>query len=384
MPEAIASLYRMLAQDDARKQLGFSPEMESAHDDIAKATTLTDIETVVRQWLHRFQPCLFGRIAAKLGLIHFCILDEHDLSQPDDRIRERIQSERSLWTKEAFEGKKSGFVILAISSKLTNAAPDEAMKQFAQRLCALYLLEEQIEPDKIYFDEIFLEKPGMQRVVWKWLTGINVFSANADRRWWQDHRIPGGLGFSVNSVGHLVKSGLMSRAMEQFDAIVGEPAELPNVTKVDSLSRALEFAMRTIFGASDAASGKATELIPLPSDPQLLPVPKCPAELPSFLRDKNYCVYRGYYHTDVTIPSDYFRPDVTRPESIAPFNLDFTYLFRTDVDNPAHITMGIGRRVRKEMTVDQKYLRGEPREMMMRNATRLRRALGPRKTDARP
>jgi hypothetical protein len=377
MKGTVAELYEKLTPDVRREELGFSSEIQSAQDEMFEATRADDISAVLAAWLHRFQPCLFGRLSAKLDLIRYCILSESDLIGSDEAIREKIQTARSLWTKEGFEGTKSGFVILAVSTKLANAEPNTIMKQLAQRLCRLYLLQDNIEPDIIYTDEIFLEKPGAQRATWKWLAGVNVFSANADRRWWQDHRIPGGLGFSVNSVGHMVKCGMLSKALQQMDDLVGAPAEPLAVTKIDSLEKALEFAMRTIWGASDAASGKSTELLPIPSNRASLPVQQCPAELPHFLADRNFCEYRGYYHTDVTIPSDYFRPDVMRPDHVIPIPLDFTYLFRSHVDNPAHITMGSGRRIRGA-DADTRFLhsgKGDYEELPISRVPRLLQAL---------
>ena len=85
---------------------------------------------------------------------------------------------------------------------------------------------------------------------------------------------------------------------------------------VNSLEQALEFAMRTIAKASDAVTGKATELITLPDDPASRPPEGCPVSLPKFLAGKDHRRYLGYYHTDITVPSEYFLPDVTRPASI--------------------------------------------------------------------
>jgi hypothetical protein len=105
--------------------------------------------------------------------------------------------------------------------------------------------------------------------------------------------------------------------------------------------------MQTIDNASNAVSGKATELLPLPKDPTELPVQECPFKLPPKLQDKNFCAYRGYYHTDFTLPSDYFRHAVERPSETKPFDdLDFTYLFHASPDNPAHNTMGEGMPIR--------------------------------------
>jgi hypothetical protein len=378
MAQRIADLYARLNPDPARDALDFSPEMTVAQDRMFVAgATAGEISQALAEWLNRYQPCLFGRMSAKAGLIHYCILTEGDLTGSDQAICDKIQAARTQWTREGFQGRKSAFIVLAVSPRLARATPDQVLKDFAARFCALYLLEEEIDEDRIYVDEIFLENPAGQRTTWKWLAGVNVFSASADRRWWQDHRIPGGLGFSVNSVGHMVKSKLLLGAIQELERKLGETDEEFATTKVgDTLESALEFAMRTIHNATEAVSGKATELLPLPEDRQSLPVTTCPAQLPRFLADKNYCEYQGFYHTDITIPSDYFRPDVERPADVKPLRLDFTYLINSHVDNPSYSTMGEGRRVRGALGPrDYKLLRGEPQEVPLEHAERLALAL---------
>lgn len=378
MTDRIAELFAGLQPDPARPQLGFSPEMVAAHEQMfAAGVTTEDIARVLGEWLHRYQPCLFGRMTARVGLLHYCILTEADLVGSDEAIRDKIQAERTRWTREGFDGRKSGFIVLAVARKLAEAAPDDTLKRFALRLCGLYLLVEAIEPDKIYLDEIFLENAAGQRRTWKWQAGVNVFSANGDRRWWQDHRIPGGLGFSVNSVGHLVKTRMLLDALKHVDELLDVGPEPFATTRVDSLASALEFAMRTILNASEAVSGKATELLTLPDDPRERCAAQCPVQLPRLLTDKNFCEYQGYYHTDVTVPSDYFRPDVQRPTDISPLRLDFTYLFNADVDNPAFRTMGTGRRLRATPSVprDYKLHRGEPEDLAIEQSERLSKAL---------
>jgi hypothetical protein len=180
----------------------------------------------------------------------------------------------------------------------------------------------------------------------------------------------------VNSVGHLVKSKVMQTALRDFRQAVGEIANPFPTTAVGSLPSALEFAMRTIRGATDAASGKATELLPLPADPSTLR--KCPFELSPYLKDFNYCEYQGYYHTDMTVPSEYLRPDIKRPADIKPRCLDFTYLFDVDVNNPSNVTMGTGRRIRHSGNVDELARRPRvvPEQVTIDSSARLVKALG--------
>jgi hypothetical protein len=369
MVRSIADIVSELSADPWRTQRAFDAEFAVANEKLFGASA-DDAASVLREWLSRHQPCLFGRIAAKRDLLTFCILDEEDLTKRDDQIRDKIQAARLQWTKVGYEGRKSGFIVLAISKRVAEAEPNATLQEFARRLCQLYLLDE-CGPDQILLDEIYLERPGPQRSVWKWVTGVNVFSAAGDGRWWQDHRIPGGLGFSVNSVGHMVKSSQLSDWTAELDRIFGDDATEQFAQRVvDSLPKALDFAMRTISKATDTVSGKATMLL---QDPGNLPV-KCPVELSPSLKDKNYCEYAGYYHTDITIPSVYFRPEVQRPSAIERIILDFTYLFRNEVDNPAFHTMGAGRRVRGEAPED-KTARAVPKLVSIDGETRLRSAL---------
>jgi hypothetical protein len=385
MSTKISDLFSRLTLDTWRGYEAFSADIEAANQRMFESPDTDRITEALRQWLQKFQPCLFGRIAAKLNLLSFCILTEADLVGKDAAIKEKIQDRRSEWTRAGFEGRKSGFVILAVSPKIAKTMPDDTMKQLALELCSLYLLKD-VQAGVIEHDEVFLEKPGNLRTTWQWLAGVNVFLANADRRWWQDHRIPGGLAFSVNSVGHMVKSGALTALMHEADRLLGGPSESLATSKVDSLEKALELAMRTIAMASNAASGRATELLPRPVDPSQLPVPKCPVELPAFLADKNYCEYQGYYHTDVTVPSEYFLPDVKRPSNVETHILDFTYLFHEHVENPAFETMGEGRRVRgsgERSGAYSKTAKGEPVTLFIDSVPRLTQALGSSETPLR-
>ncbi len=346
MSEPIATFFRLLKSDPWRGEIDFSLEMKLANQALFEANTEEACVKVINEWIQRYQPCLFGRVAAKLGLISYCILREADLDESDEAIKKKIQTSRLQWARDAFEGKKSGFVIAVVSPTIARAVPDENMKELARRLCSLYLLSD-ISPDEIYLDEIFLEKPGRSKTTWKWNVGANYFSAQADKRWWQDHRIPGGMAFSMNSVGHMVKSSILASAMNQFNDAIGDTESEDWVpSKIDSLESALEFAMRTINSASESVSGKATQLLPLPSDRNELPVKTCPVELPHFLTDKSFCTYRGYYHTDYSLPSEYFVADIERPADTEVHTLDFTYLFDKRLDNPDFEKIGVGRQVR--------------------------------------
>src|SRR6185369_8583453 len=92
-------------------------------------------------------------------------------------------------------------------------------------------------------------------------------------------------------------------------------------------------------------SGPATFLVD--RDPMAGGI-ECPIKLPPSMASKDYCQYAGYYHTDQTIPAEYFRPDVERPATQPAVGLDLTYLFHDTIENEDHVTMGKGRRLRDE------------------------------------
>jgi len=386
-PRSVADYVSLLEPDEWRARVGFSPEVEAVNQELFRpGLTEEDGARLLGKWLERHQPCLFGRIAARAGALSHCILSENELRKSDQSIKDKIQARRLEWTREGFEGRKSGFVILAVSQALASARPGPEVQELARRLCYLYL-ETDIEMDEIYTDHLYLQKPGSRLTTWRWLTGVNYFSAQGDGRWWQDHRIPGGMAFSVNSVGHLVKSGIVAKAMKGLDESTRAPFEDYPEPKVDSLDKALELAMRTIGMASDAVSGKATELLPLPSDRGSLPIPECPVKLSDKVADKNFCEYRGYYHTDYTLPSEYFLTDVERAAGVQAHTLDFTYLFHRDVDNPDFRLMGEGHQIRAAPGRDEalarddyqaarlKQLRGDAEEVLIDEHRRLVDAL---------
>jgi hypothetical protein len=163
----LVDLYERLVTDPWRSQHGFSLEIALATKLLLGATNDEDRGTILREWLEKYQPCLFGRIAARKGLISYCFLTEEDLIGPDVAIRSKIQNARTLWTRLAYEGKRSAFILMAISNVLVNALPDENLLAFTKHLASLFLLQSVLQ-DEIHLDEIFLEMPGSSRATWRW------------------------------------------------------------------------------------------------------------------------------------------------------------------------------------------------------------------------
>lgn len=366
MSAILSELLDRFQPDEWRRKRGFSREIQDVHDVFfAKGIGNTEKAGALNGWIQKHQPCLFGKAAASQSAIHYCLVSEAEIREGDETVRQRIQEAHLKWTRETFEGHSSNFVLLVMSEHIATAIPDSNVLEFARALVSSLLQEERIETDRIYHDAAYLSIPDQKERVLKWKAGINYFSAHSDGRWWQDHRIPGGLGFSINSVGHLAKSGKLLAVLDRYLAEIGLSSDDRHAPKIDSLAKALTVAMQTIDNASNAISGRATELLPLPADPTALPVTNCPFKLPPKLEDRNFCTYRGYYHTDFTLPSEYFRPDVERPAATKPFDdLDFTYLFHASPDNPAYYTMGEGVPIRSDFVQgDVKRRRMEPNEV---------------------
>jgi len=321
--EPVSVLIDDLVDDPWRLSNGFSPEVQACNDALFSAASDDERGRHLATWLAEHQPCLFGKMASRKDGLAFCFLTDDDLSGSDISIQRKIQRCRKSWRTAARSGQQSGFVLLALSKRIALAMPNAALKRLSLRLASLYLCRP-IPADKIEHDALFVEIHGFCR---RWRVGVNYFSAQGDGRWWKDHRIPGGLAFSMNSVGHMA---LCQRVVKSYDE--HDPT---------GLLWALTVAMLLIDGTTPGVSGRNTQLFDLGFVPASLP---CPFEqVPPRLEGKNYCIYEGHYHTDITIPSEYFRPDVSRPESLRKYeDLDLTYLHHEVPENPDYYEMGVG------------------------------------------
>jgi hypothetical protein len=378
MANQLAQLLDSVIEDPWRAEIGFSSDIRDAMrqmggDDHDEAHVID----VLAEWLSKHQPCLFGRIAAKKNLVEYCVIGEEDIRTSDEAVRDKIKEARFRWYRRGWRGEASAFVLVVKSDRLARAVPNETVLAFARRLCGLFLTKE-IQADQIYLDELFLQIPWHDTSIWKWVAGVNYFSAHGDGRWWQDHRVPAAMAFSVNSVGHFVRSSEVNKTLESFDEALGLPHDKPEQNKVGSLGKALDMAMRTIQSASMTTSGKATWLVP--EKVGLGARPKCPIDLPKQLKGFDHCEYGGAYHTDVTIPSEYFRPDIDRPGDLPRHALDFTYIFHDDIENPDHALTGKGMKIRQPDGIDarlaiQRRRRMVPSEVRIENEPTLIEAL---------
>jgi hypothetical protein len=341
VPENLLDLFDALEADPWRAEQPFSREIEDAHavlfDPLASKERRAE---ALAEWLKEHQPCLFGRMAAKAE-IAYSVVTEADVLKGEEHVRDIIQLSRRVWKRNGLLGRQHGFVISLMSPTVANARPGPVLRDFALRLCGIYLSEESVATDSIFLDSLPLtiSRPDLrEHRIWK--VGVNFFGAQADQRWWHDHRMPGGIAFSMNSVGHMTRARLETELPKR-------PA-LAQIKPADRLvDFALPFAMRTIHRASKGAL-PGTRLADRDSS-CTLPDPIRTAALREMALF-NERVYFGQYNTDITVPSEYFDPSAVKPMHLKELKLDFTYLH--DKAEEDYGLMGIGEEIPEQEILD--------------------------------
>lgn len=330
--------------DSYRDKVPFSDDFAFIHSHIFEPQSTEyikgfvrteDIAEALRLWVQGRggspnQPCVFGSIAAaaqsgtSLSNLHFSIITHEDiLTKSDQQLTELIASDRLDWKRRSLMWGPStstpahGFILAVISPRLTYAAPDEHLRRFAEKVLALWgVTESHGQSGRMHFETLYLRKPDDGSYV-RFTFGVDYFQAQGDGRWYHDHRIPGGIAFTANSVGH------MRRYREWYKESKDQEAWV------------LKRAMQAIYNAADTKWGPATWLKELSSDgkPYVQDV-RCPfstisdSEKP-YLEGKDWTKYAGHLHTDHSIRPEFFQsnpaksPSVTKKEHIQ----DFTYLY---------------------------------------------------------
>ena len=334
----VSDLIERLQADPWREQQPFSNDVQQCQQVLFNPRrTRQEKLDALNHWLAENQPCLFGQMEAKQERLAFCLLTENDLARSDEGIRQRIEEDRQDWKRRAASGETHAFIILAISERIARARPGDDLLSLAQRFCELYLGVS--DKDSILHDELLLEiADGGRTERRSWKVGVNYFSAQGDGRWWQDHRIPGGMAYSMNSVGHMARTQA-ERAMRRDPNLARRLADIPRERLV---FWALPKAMKTI-GIPTEGSIRGTWLAERGSFPEDKEPPtfevrqRVFGELARFSENR----YKGLYHTDETIPTPYFDPNLWRREDLVERdNLYFNYLhLQTEED---YLSMGIG------------------------------------------
>jgi len=306
----------------ASKENRFSKELGEVNE-VLWNDHLDDEEkqVILGNWLQRHQPCMFGRIAASKGWLHFCVLSEKDLRKSDQFIKNKIHNEVLAWKRRSISPQPGvstpahGFILLVASSWIANAAPDKRLRRLAEGILTLWACPATKEPaGKVYWETLYLENPANQTIT-QFEFSVDFFAAQGDGRWWYDHRIPGGFAFTANSVGH------MMRYQEWYHS---EP---------DQTFWSLRTAIDTINRAKDIYGTRATSLRRIESGPPFDVSLPCPFP-EEFKQDKllvgvDWTRYEGFLHTDHSIRPEFFYPSATMPAAVAArkYELEFAYLY---------------------------------------------------------
>jgi hypothetical protein len=353
---SLRELYESLQPDRWRKEQAFSEDIQTVNDLLFDpfATTAQRIEQL-SNWCQRYQPCLFGRVAAPSDHLHFCVLDERDfLTKSDEEIAGIIHNELVAWKRRSlrptsgFSTPAFGFILAAASRRLAYASPDDHLEKFARKLMELWGCVETDEPSGVMnWETLFIQHPDT-RHYYRFTFSVDFFGAQGDGRWWHDHRCPGGLLFTANSVGH------MRRYREWYDKKQKNQADW-----------VLQTAMLTIAESAPTKWGHATWLRSLDDKGQPVAYEvACPFSkehvLNKRLEKKDWTKYAGWLHTDHSIRPEFFHEAPEPPGEVRSkeYLQDFLYLY--DASAKDHIRFIEGERVSEEEV--REVLAGLPHE----------------------
>lgn len=325
MSNDLQTLRGQLLTDPWRVDHPFPVDINDANDVLLDLfSSDSEKEVAIREWLkdHEAQPCVFGKIAGSKAGMDFCFITARDIDTSDEHVAAKIAAARRFWKQRAFSAlPKHGFMLVICDTAVANAVPDERLYRFSllvQRLAGWEAKPESRSNDLVQ-ESVFLRNPNTGKAA-KFTFSVDYFASAADQRWWHDHRTPGGLAFTANSLGHMAK-------YQQWYGKMGERTEW-----------ALRTAMNTInSAATDHPYCPATYLLELKDGKPAReftwngPKPLPPAKS---YEGKDCGSYAGYLHTDHAIRSEFFQPDPCPMHYKDPYLMDFTYIFDTsEADN---------------------------------------------------
>jgi hypothetical protein len=329
---SLGELYAHLEEDTFRAGHPFSDDMETANAVLLNPFAKDPQRRISLEcWFQRWQPCLFGRMAGKRKGIHYCFLTVEDLLKSDAFVRDKVTTSRKLWKHRALRGDpRHGFILSECDRKVAYAAPGEAFLRFALKLQEVvgWPARPESRENDIVDEWLYLRHPGTGAIQ-KFTFSVDFFASAGHDRWWHDHRVPGGLVFTANSLGHMVCQ------QEWYEG------------KKNQIEWALRTAMLTIDTAEKAVPhGPATYLLgervgrPLRSFTWSEDVP-LPAQ--ERLGGKDCGSYGGHLHTDHAVRQEFFHPQVEPRWLDEPYLMDFTYIF--DTASADHVPFMIGETV---------------------------------------
>jgi len=80
----VRDLCRRLSEDELHRANPFSDDLTMVHQVLFHPyASDPQRQDALAAWLQRYQPCLFGRIAAANNALHYVFLDDDDLRESD-------------------------------------------------------------------------------------------------------------------------------------------------------------------------------------------------------------------------------------------------------------------------------------------------------------
>jgi hypothetical protein len=316
--------------DRLRSRVAFSPDIQAAQAILFNPKYNRQAKIAAyRDWLENNQPCVFGRVAAKNKNVFVCLLEHNEIlrmQNGDKDLIDTIQDHRQVWKRLALEGLTSSFVILVVSPRLVGREPDDGLKEICRRLMEVYM-QVAVADNSFHTQREYVYLRRSESVVLKFSTLPNIFCAQGDRRWWHDHRTPGGIMITSNALGHFMYARSKKAILETSEC-----------------TWALENAMRTISNAQPKPSGGKTTFAHCPATFLVSRQSKDPAPLKSSSPFANFSPdhYEGYFHTDHLIPAAFFQKD-RDPKNLQKYDdLSLRYIFDPSEDPEGHAELMAG------------------------------------------
>jgi hypothetical protein len=324
----VAELFSQLNGDAWRLAHRFNDDMLQANALLHNtAATEEEMAECLALWFQYRQPCQFGKAAAKQRRIHFCFLREVAVSEwSDDEIAEKISEEKQLWKQRAAcdpERAAHSLVIVVASPRVALAAPDRHLRAFGDRILELAGWEHDRHGvrrrNTLTSDFLYLKNP-VDGDFYGFRFNADFFACAGDGRWWHDHRFPGGIAFTANSTGHMMRFRDWFQTKDQNESWGLKQAMLTiqnaAPTKTTDSSNPLEQGRATWLRSLDAQGKPLVDNIPCPI-----------ARVPAMLEGKDWTRYEGFLHTDHAVREEFFLDREVTPTASRPYLMDFTYLY---------------------------------------------------------
>jgi len=207
---------------------------------------------------------------------------------------------------------------------------------------------------------LYLRNP-LDSALYGFQFNIDFFACAGHDRWWHDHRFPGGIAFTANSLGHM-------RAYREWHGILkgvgGEWALKQAMMTIDNAEKQKVVAREK--DRQQDPDGRATWLRPLSAEgkPHVEGI-ACPlAKVPSQLANKDWTKYEGYLHTDHAVREEFFQDRDIPPTIERPYIMDFTYIYAKTQQDFEEFSKG------KAFTNEQVYAEiGRPEDWTHRHAS---------------